>query len=64
VHAAVTPEEPEDAGEMTVRLRGFCVERLARYKVPVRFEVVAGSAQHSERYKKLRAGGQAGEASV
>jgi long-chain acyl-CoA synthetase len=54
VHARVTPGEPEDAEELAVRLRRFCLERMPRYKVPVRFEVAEAGAQHSERFKKLR----------
>jgi long-chain acyl-CoA synthetase len=54
VQARVSLHEPEDAAVMTARLRRLCVERLARFKVPVRFQVVDDGAQHSERFKKIR----------
>jgi long-chain acyl-CoA synthetase len=55
VHARITTEEPEDADELAVRLRKFCLERMPRYKVPVRFVTAAAGDQHSERFKKIRA---------
>lgn len=53
VHARVALESPEDAVALTERLRTFCYARLAKYKVPVRFTVVADE-QHSTRFKKVR----------
>lgn len=55
VHARVTTGEPEDPDELAVRLRRFCLERMPRFKVPVRFEVADAGTQHSDRFKKLRA---------
>ncbi|HEY0195309.1 MAG TPA: class I adenylate-forming enzyme family protein [Kofleriaceae bacterium] len=43
----------EDPGELRRRLRRICLERLARYKVPVKFTIATGPL-HSERFKKLR----------
>jgi acyl-CoA synthetase (AMP-forming)/AMP-acid ligase II len=54
VHARVSLEADEDRDEAIERLRRHCRERLAKYKVPVRFEIVQAEAQHSARYKKLR----------
>lgn len=53
VHATVTLLRPEDPVTLRERLRRHCAGRLARYKVPVRFEVVSDLAV-SERHKKLR----------
>jgi acyl-CoA synthetase (AMP-forming)/AMP-acid ligase II len=44
----------EDPSELRRRLRQVCLERLARYKVPVKFTIATGPL-HSERFKKLRA---------
>lgn len=43
--------EPEDAGAFKARLKRFCAERLERFKVPVKIEIV-DQALHSERMKK------------
>ena len=48
--ALQTPEEPV---ELRRRLRQVCLERLARYKVPVRFNIVQDPL-HSGRFKKVR----------
>jgi len=45
------PEAPELLGE---RLRRFCLERLARYKMPTRFVIVTEEQQRSDRFKKIR----------
>jgi acyl-coenzyme A synthetase/AMP-(fatty) acid ligase len=54
VQARVCLHEPEETAAMTARLRRLCVEKLARFKVPVRFQVVDDGTQHSERFKKIR----------
>lgn len=54
VLARVTLYETEDLLVLSERLRKFCLERLARYKIPVRFKTVKEDEQHSERYKKIR----------
>jgi acyl-coenzyme A synthetase/AMP-(fatty) acid ligase len=47
----------EDSLELRRRLRRICLEKLARYKVPVKFNIATGPF-HSERFKKLRAPGR------
>jgi long-chain acyl-CoA synthetase len=47
----------EDPIQLRRRLRQICLERLARYKVPVRFNIATGPF-HSERFKKVRAPGR------
>ncbi len=53
VQARVSLCRPEDEEVLRERLRQFCLDRLARYKVPMRFNIVAPTAQHSQRYKKI-----------
>ncbi|MHB8900425.1 MAG: ANL family adenylate-forming protein, partial [Thermoguttaceae bacterium] len=53
VCARVTLREPEDPREFTRRLKAFCRERLAPYKVPVKATIVDQS-QHSARFKRMR----------
>lgn len=53
VAAAVVLREPEDAEALTGRVRAHCREKLERYKIPVRIEIVGESA-YTERFKKLR----------
>lgn len=45
-----TPETPI---ELKKRIRAFCKDKLAPYKIPVKVEIT-GQAQFSARYKKLR----------
>ena len=54
VAASVSLEQEEDPVRLKSRLRKICLERLAPYKVPVRFTVVDQSEQHNERVKKVR----------
>jgi long-chain acyl-CoA synthetase len=53
VMARVNLFEPEDVAQFRRRMRAFCRERLAAYKIPARVELVEG-AQHSQRFKKMR----------
>ncbi len=54
VKAKVSLNEPEDRFELTQRLRTYCMERMAKYKVPVKYEIIDGDEQCSTRYKKVR----------
>jgi acyl-CoA synthetase (AMP-forming)/AMP-acid ligase II len=54
VQARVSLADDENREEAVIRLRRFCLERLPRFKVPVRFEIVAPEAQRGERFKKIR----------
>lgn len=54
VHAKITLHEPEDTLLATERLRKFCLERMAKYKVPVKFVFVDNNEQHNARFKKIR----------
>jgi acyl-CoA synthetase (AMP-forming)/AMP-acid ligase II len=47
----------EDPTQLRRRLRQICLERLARYKVPVKFHIATGPL-HSQRFKKVRAPGR------
>ena len=54
VQARVSLHHPEDPRALSERLRRFCLERLARYKMPTRFIIVNEDEQRSERFKKVR----------
>ena len=54
VAARVSLENDEDPIRLKVRLRKFCLARLAAYKVPIRFSVVSHAQQHNQRVKKIR----------
>jgi acyl-CoA synthetase (AMP-forming)/AMP-acid ligase II len=54
VHATVSLVEHEDLEEAVIRLRRHCLERLPRFKVPVRFDIVEPEAQRGARFKKVR----------
>ncbi|MDF2802261.1 MAG: Acyl-CoA synthetase (AMP-forming)/AMP-acid ligase [Anaerocolumna sp.] len=54
VQAKVSLYHDEDVLALTQRLRKHCMERLAKYKIPIRFIVVDQEEQHSVRFKKLR----------
>jgi len=54
VYARISLFEQEPKDILNERLRKFCFERLAKYKIPIRFEIVSKDEQHSERFKKLR----------
>jgi hypothetical protein len=45
--------EPEEPREFRKRLRTFCRERLASYKVPVKVEITS-AAQYGARHKRMR----------
>ncbi|MEI6638929.1 MAG: fatty acid--CoA ligase family protein, partial [Chlorobium sp.] len=54
VKAIITLNEPEEQFQLAERLRGHCLARMARYKVPVKYEIVNAGEQHSLRFKKIR----------
>lgn len=53
VVARVNLKAPEDPVEFKKRMRTFCRERLAPFKIPARVEI-ADSEQYSSRFKKMR----------
>ena len=61
VQAHISLDRAEEYDAMRERLRDFCLERLARYKVPMHFVVIAKEEQHSRRFKKNRLKGSAVE---
>jgi len=54
VKARVSLNEPEDSIQLSERLRKHCLQKMARYKVPMKFEIVTGNEQCSARFKKVR----------
>lgn len=53
VYARVKLSTAETLGEFRARMRQFCHDKLARYAVPQKVELVADSL-HGERFKKMR----------
>ncbi len=53
VAARLTLFEPEELVALKRRVRSFCAERLAAYKVPVKI-TLSDHDQHSARFKKMR----------
>jgi len=53
VCARVTLQENEEKRAFVRRMKAFCRERLAPYKVPVKAVIVEG-AQHGSRFKRMR----------
>lgn len=54
VKAKVSLEVEEDVFKLASRLRKHCVEKLAKYKIPVKFEIVSHDDQRTLRHKKNR----------
>jgi long-chain acyl-CoA synthetase len=54
VHAQISLNKPEDAESLTERLRAYCNQRLAHYKVPMRFQLINEADHHNSRFKKIR----------
>jgi acyl-CoA synthetase (AMP-forming)/AMP-acid ligase II len=54
VHARITLYKLEEHFALTERLRKFCIEKMAKYKVPLRFHIVSDGNQHNVRFKKIR----------
>lgn len=54
IHARISLFDPEDLEALRPRLRKHCLERLARFKMPMQFHLVDETDQRSERFKKIR----------
>ena len=54
VKALISLEKPEEQFQLAERLRKYCFERMAKYKVPVKYEIVPEDEQHNIRFKKNR----------
>lgn len=52
--ATLSLNKPEDLLLLSGRLRKFCLERMAKWKVPVRFNVISSDEQHNARFKKIK----------
>jgi long-chain acyl-CoA synthetase len=59
VVARVNLFEPEDVLTLKKRIRAFCKDKLARFKIPVKVEI-AEDDQFSARFKKLRRSSETG----
>jgi acyl-CoA synthetase (AMP-forming)/AMP-acid ligase II len=54
VKAKISLDEPEELFQLAERLRKHCLQRMARYKVPMKYEIVNEGDLHSTRFKKTR----------
>lgn len=54
IKAQIALNTPEELLPLSERLRKHCLERMARFKVPVKFEIVADDQQRNIRFKKQR----------
>lgn len=54
VKAKILLYSPEDQFQLAERLRKHCLEKMAKYKVPVKYEVVSDGSLFSTRFKKMR----------
>lgn len=54
VHAEISLFQNEQITDLSERLRLFCFDRLAKFKIPVRFSVVEDGKSCSHRFKKIR----------
>jgi long-chain acyl-CoA synthetase len=54
VKARISLNEAEDQIQLTERLRKHCMGRMAKYKVPIKYEIVAADDQRNIRFKKTR----------
>jgi long-chain acyl-CoA synthetase len=54
VHAQISLIEEEDPLQLSERLRKFCNGKLAKYKIPLRFFIIADDQHHNLRFKKIR----------
>lgn len=54
VNARISLYEDEAPDALSTRLRKLCIEKLAKYKVPVRFVIVKEEDQRNDRFKKIR----------
>lgn len=54
IKAKLSLVTPEDLMQLTERLRKYCMERMAKYKVPIKYEIVHEDEQRNIRFKKQR----------
>lgn len=54
VKAKISLVTPEDPFALAERLRKHCLQRMARYKVPMKYEIVVEVGLHTNRFKKMR----------
>ncbi|MDD3138161.1 MAG: fatty acid--CoA ligase family protein [Lachnospiraceae bacterium] len=54
VAARVSLKEKEDIKKLSLRVRKLCSQKLDKYKIPIKFEVIDEETQHNNRFKKIR----------
>lgn len=56
VHANVSLYVEETSSEFRKRITKYCNQKLTKYKIPIKFNIIQNEIQHNERYKKIRKG--------
>jgi long-chain acyl-CoA synthetase len=54
VHANISLFEQESIEEFRIRMRKYCISKIAKYKIPVKFNIVLSENQYNGRFKKIR----------
>ena len=54
IHSKVSLFHDEERKDVSERLRKFCIKKLPKFKIPVKFIIEKESNQHNERFKKIR----------
>ena len=54
IHSKVSLYQPEERKDISERLRKFCIDKLPKFKIPVKFIIEKESNQHNDRFKKIR----------
>ena len=54
IHSKVSLYQPEERKDINERLRKFCIDKLPKFKIPVKFIIEKESNQHNDRFKKIR----------
>jgi long-chain acyl-CoA synthetase len=54
LYANISLNKIENLTKLKDRLRKHCVEKLEKWKIPLKFKVTSGERQFNERYKKIR----------
>lgn len=54
VAARITLKNNESLKDLSIRIRKLCGQKLAKYKIPVKIEIMNASEQYNNRFKKIR----------
>jgi long-chain acyl-CoA synthetase len=54
LHARVSLLEDENIDALTARLKRLCLNKLSKFKIPIKFIVIDSKDQRTDRFKKIR----------